>query len=187
MSRYASVTATVALIASLGGGAYAATQLPKNSVGTRQLKPNAVTSSKVANNTLTADDFRFGVLPRPHDNHVYNASGSVALPGRSVFVPPGNYVAFGSVIAANYSQTSAADAQCSLSSTSDPAKGHAGGGAAHVPPRTGQYESTQSVFAQSVVSLPNGGEIKYDCTAQSGELTFRLAQLFAVEVGDIQD
>ena len=186
MSRYASVTATVALIASLGGGAYAATQLPRHSVGTRQLKPNAVTSSKVANGTLKAEDLGFGVLPKPHDNHVYNASGPVDRPNQGLHVPPGNYVAFGSIIAANYSQTTPADADCNLHSTSDPAKGHAGVGAAHVQPRTGQFENTDSVYAQSVFSLPNGGDILYDCTALSGELTFRLGQLFAVEVGDIQ-
>ena len=42
----------VALFVALGGGAYAATQLPKDSVGTRQLKKNAVVSSKVKNGSL---------------------------------------------------------------------------------------------------------------------------------------
>jgi hypothetical protein len=186
MSRYANVTATVALFASLGGGAYAATQLPKHSVGTRQLRASAVTSSKVADNTLEADDFSSGVLPRPHDNKVYNAAGPVDRPNQGFHVPPGNYVAFGSIIAANYSQTTAADAECQVHSISDPAKGHSGVGDSNVPPGSGQNERTQSVYAQSVVSLPNGGEILLDCTALSGELTFRSAQLFAVEVGDIQ-
>jgi hypothetical protein len=50
---YANVIATLALFLALGGGAYAATQLPKNSVGTKQLKKGAVTGKKVAANTLT--------------------------------------------------------------------------------------------------------------------------------------
>jgi hypothetical protein len=45
---YANVVATIALFAALGGGAYAATQLPKNSVGTRQLKNDAVTPEKLS-------------------------------------------------------------------------------------------------------------------------------------------
>jgi hypothetical protein len=46
--RYANVIATLALFVSLGGGAYAATQLPKHSVGTKQLKSGAVTPAKLS-------------------------------------------------------------------------------------------------------------------------------------------
>lgn len=45
---YANVAATLALFLCLGGAAYAATQLPKNSVGTKQLKNGAVTAGKIA-------------------------------------------------------------------------------------------------------------------------------------------
>jgi hypothetical protein len=45
------VVAIIALIASLAGTAWAA--LPKNSVGTPQLKPRAVTTGKIANNAVT--------------------------------------------------------------------------------------------------------------------------------------
>jgi len=44
---YANVIATLALFVALGGGAYAATQLPKNSVGAKQLKSGAVTPPKL--------------------------------------------------------------------------------------------------------------------------------------------
>jgi len=44
---YANVVATLALVLAVGGAsAFAATQLAKNSVGTRQLKKNAVTGEK---------------------------------------------------------------------------------------------------------------------------------------------
>ncbi len=45
---YANVIATLALFLALGGAAVAATQLPRNSVGTGQLKPEAVTAGKIA-------------------------------------------------------------------------------------------------------------------------------------------
>jgi Collagen triple helix repeat (20 copies) len=48
---YANVIATLALFLVLGGGAYAATTLPRNSVGTGQLKPEAVTAGKIAKKT----------------------------------------------------------------------------------------------------------------------------------------
>jgi hypothetical protein len=60
---YANVVATLALFMALGGGAYAAITLPKNSVGPRQIKANAVGSSKVRNGSLLKTDFRSGQLP----------------------------------------------------------------------------------------------------------------------------
>lgn len=70
----AMVVAMIALFVSLGGSAFAALNLPKDSVGTRQLKSgavtgaklhnNAVSSSKVKDHSLLATDFKAGQLPR---------------------------------------------------------------------------------------------------------------------------
>jgi hypothetical protein len=60
---YANVIATLALFLALGGGAYAAFKLPSNSVGSKQIKKNAVNSSKVANGSLLPGDFKAGQLP----------------------------------------------------------------------------------------------------------------------------
>lgn len=46
--RFGNVVALLALFVALGGGAYAATSLPANSVGTKQLKKGAVTLSKIS-------------------------------------------------------------------------------------------------------------------------------------------
>jgi hypothetical protein len=48
---YANVAATLALFLALGGAAYAATQLARNSVGTAQLRAGAVTAGKIARKT----------------------------------------------------------------------------------------------------------------------------------------
>jgi hypothetical protein len=60
---YANVIATLALFLALGGISWAAFNLPNNSVGTRNLKRNAVTSPKVKNHSLRKVDFRDGQLP----------------------------------------------------------------------------------------------------------------------------
>ena len=60
---FANVTAFVALFVALSAGSYAAITLPKNSVGSKQLKANAVTSPKVKNGSLLASDFKAGQLP----------------------------------------------------------------------------------------------------------------------------
>jgi hypothetical protein len=60
---YANVIATLALFLALGGGAYAAFKLPKDSVGSKQLKANAVNSSKVKDGSLLAGDFKTGQIP----------------------------------------------------------------------------------------------------------------------------
>lgn len=54
--KYASVTATLALVVALGGTSYAASQLPKNAVGTKQLKKDAVVGKKVKDDSLTGAD-----------------------------------------------------------------------------------------------------------------------------------
>lgn len=61
---YANVMATAAVFLALGGVSYAAVVIPKNSVGNRQLKANAVTTEKIKNGTLLAADFRRRQLPR---------------------------------------------------------------------------------------------------------------------------
>ena len=49
---FANVMVVLLTFIVLGGGAYAASQLPKNSVGTRQLKKGAVTKAKIKKSTL---------------------------------------------------------------------------------------------------------------------------------------
>lgn len=69
----AMLVALLALLVALGGSSYAAVTFSKNSVTSKHIKNgqvkradianNAVTSAKVANATLLADDFKAGQLP----------------------------------------------------------------------------------------------------------------------------
>jgi hypothetical protein len=61
----ATVIASIALLVALAGTSVAAVSaLPRASVGTAQLKDNAVTSRKVKNFSLVRSDFKRGQIPR---------------------------------------------------------------------------------------------------------------------------
>jgi len=60
---YANVIATLCLFLLVGGGtAFAATQLGKDSVGSKQLKKNSVIASKIKNGTITGSKIRLSTL-----------------------------------------------------------------------------------------------------------------------------
>lgn len=72
----AMVVACIALLVALSGASYAAVTLPRNSVGTPQLKKNAVVSVKVRNGSLKALDFAAGQLPKTAGFGSTNASAN---------------------------------------------------------------------------------------------------------------
>lgn len=75
----AMATALVALFVSLGGVSYAVTQLPRNSVGSAQIRSGAVTSSDVRDRSLKLADLsaaaRAGLTGAPGRNGVNGAPG----------------------------------------------------------------------------------------------------------------
>src|SRR4051794_28056750 len=84
--------AYLALFVALGGTSYAAIKLPANSVGSKQIRRNAVTSAKVKNGTLRATDFARGVqLAGPAG--APGAAGAAGPKGDSG--PPGPTLGFG--------------------------------------------------------------------------------------------
>ncbi|MEO7198551.1 MAG: hypothetical protein ABIZ50_08780 [Solirubrobacterales bacterium] len=91
---YSNVVSTLCLFVVLGGGAYAASKLPKNSVASKQIKAgavknadiadNAVTSPKVKAGSLLSSDFAAGQLPQgpPGSDAQFNgAAAGGALAG----------------------------------------------------------------------------------------------------------
>jgi len=68
------VVALLALFIAMAGTGYAATKLPANSVGSKQIKANAVVSSKIKDGSLTRKDFAASQLPA-------GAQGLQGLPG----------------------------------------------------------------------------------------------------------
>jgi hypothetical protein len=55
---YANTMSTLAVFIALGGTTYAATALPRNSVGSAQIRTNAVGSSEIRNGSVRSSDIR---------------------------------------------------------------------------------------------------------------------------------
>jgi hypothetical protein len=97
---FANVMSVIAVFIALGGAAYAAVKLPKNSVGTKQLKKSAVTSAKVADGTLEAADFKKGLLltgsvgPVGPQGPAGATGGAAATPVRAVSVTNSGTVSY---------------------------------------------------------------------------------------------
>ena len=63
---YANVMATIAVFVALGGASYAATKLPKNSVGSKQIKKEAVVTAKIKKGAVTGakiETSTLGIVP----------------------------------------------------------------------------------------------------------------------------
>jgi hypothetical protein len=189
---YANVMATVALFVALGGGAYAATALPADSVGAKQLKNMAVTPAKVAPKTIAVfkgkkgdkgDPGRPGPQGIPGLNGVRGDTGPIG-PSNAYFasssgtqaslsVPAGDYIVFGQGDFENAGAASATG-QCTLAGP-----GGAVGGTDSV---TIPSSASEEASTQAVVHVTSAGSITSSCTA-GGNGTFVNSTITAIKVG----
>jgi hypothetical protein len=145
---YANVVSTGCLFILLGGGAYAATTLSGDSVGSRQIKKNAVRSAEVRDASLKARDFRPGQLPA-------GAPGPAGPAGETgPSGPPGTVRAYGLV-----SSVGALDPERSSNLTVTKISGQAG--AYCVRPTAGSGIDPQRVRPVVSADLSSGaGSVK---------------------------
>lgn len=95
---YANVTATLALFLALGGGAYAAVKLPKNSVGAAQIKKGAITPPKLAKSTIARFKGQKGDRGDKGDTGATGAQGPQGAAGADGQPgPPGSALAYAHV------------------------------------------------------------------------------------------
>src|SRR3954451_14771948 len=76
---YANITATLALFLALGGTSYAALKLPRNSVGSKQIRSGAVTSRAVHDRSIRLRDV--SVATRKSLSGGQGPAGPVGPPG----------------------------------------------------------------------------------------------------------
>jgi hypothetical protein len=206
--RYANVTATLALVVALGGTAYAAVSLPKDSVRARQIdkgavraaeiKRGAVRSSEVRDGSLKSVDFDAADLPKGEKGDP-GAPGDPATsgPGRSVVaqtcdpLADNNYVSCASV-----TLTLPADGRVALvwDSTWDEQTPAADGRCRFTGPGTSNHQIEIGAAAQGVVglnevttSLPAGDQtLGVECrelAPAKNTISFDNGSLSAVYVG----
>lgn len=201
---YANVMVTLlAFVVLCGGGAYAAGQLlGKNSVGTKQLKKNSVTSVKVKDGSLKPKDFAKGALPAtegtqgpqgsPGTSRGFQAFGSVNYEkfssspfGSTVVsleVPPGAYFATASVSAETVNPTTST-VICHLINV--------GGGGESTPTTRAQpvrEDGTADNFTLTALfEVTSGQKLELQCykdNAASGARIGR-ANIIAVQISDV--
>jgi hypothetical protein len=88
------IIALIALMVSLGGTGYAAFTLPRNSVGTKQLKDGAVTAAKVKRHSLTAAQInvkKLGTVPTARDAGRALKAGTASPVGKAGGALTGSY------------------------------------------------------------------------------------------------
>lgn len=182
------VVALLALFVALGGGAYAALKLPKNSVGSKQIKANAVNSAKVKNGSLLAQDFHAGQLPAgqqgmkgdkgdtgatgPSDGYFVKALAGTA----SVDVPQGSYLVWGQCF--KFSASGVVDLACSIAATQSGggATSSSLGGNSYAP---AGHSATAIATGTATITNPAGGTIT---ASDSGSSTTAVS---AVKVGTL--
>jgi hypothetical protein len=111
------VISLVALFVALGGTTYAATSLPKNSVGTKQLKKNAVTGPKIKKGAVTAAKINAKGLTVPNALHATSADSAASAGSAS---PTGSA---GGALAGSYPSPSIAAAPAPTSIAANPITG----------------------------------------------------------------
>jgi hypothetical protein len=161
----AMVVAFIALLLALGSGAYAQLRIPRNSVGTAQLKANAVTSPKVRAGSLLRSDFRAGQLPRGPAGPAGAAGARGATGERGPAGPAGPAGAAGATNVTIVTGTPAAP----LAQANCPAGSRAtgGGGVAAV----GAYIYSSVPVATAGGTTPNAWQVQAETVPPSAPAT----------------
>lgn len=188
------VVACVALAIALSGVGYAAVNVPKGSVGTAQLKNNAVTSAKVKNGTLKAVDHAPGAIPAgPTVIKNVSIGASTPVTGvvgagndtliRTLTVPAGRYHATAQVLVINESTSAGVNARCFLRGPAA-LEGGINGLFQPLQAQTGANTYRLVLALEGVATLTGPGQLKVECNkGSSGDSLAALATITAMRVG----
>jgi hypothetical protein len=185
---YSNVVATLALFLALGGAtAFAASQLDKNSVGSKQLKKDAVTAAKIKNgavtqakiatsaqNTLKGAQGPVGPqgLRGPSNGFAVNVEGNFPISATeatptvvmSLALPAGKWMLTGETALSNLAGATRS-AFCALKS------GATVLGRTHALDEAPGTQKSADATVLGAVNLPSGGTVQFVCWAD-GNLVF---------------
>ncbi|MGZ4334742.1 MAG: hypothetical protein ACXVRJ_10795 [Gaiellaceae bacterium] len=201
------VIASIALAIALGGTSYAAAVLPRNSVGTLQLKANAVVSSKVKNGSLLKADFKSGQIPAgapgpagpagpagaagavgpagPSDAYAGFKNGPVAAPSSlstiaTLNIPQaGKYVIFAKLWMFDNVNT-AVLTQCTLVAGSDSDESRT-----MVEGNSGVVVAGATVALNVVHEFAAAGAVALNCNAFGVSVSINQIKITAIKVGNL--
>ena len=134
----AMVVSFVALVVALGGTGYAAFKLPKNSVGTNQLKNGAVTSNKLRNGAVGGSKLSLAGLTVPNASHASTADSATQA---------ANSGQLGGIASSGFMQ----------------GQGKAGFGIADAPISPAATDCGTTVTATKIIDVPEFGFIDGHC------------------------
>jgi len=157
----ANVLACVALFTALGGVGYAATNLPRNSVGAKQLKNGAVTGAKLKARAVTATKLGAGAVGAAQIGA--GAVGTAALADGAVTGAKVNAATLGTVPSAHHADTATSAGDAVTLQGRPPAAFVQGEG--RVLGNTVQLRLGQRDV--SVMNLPGFGPLTADCEASA--------------------
>ncbi len=190
------VVAVLALLVALGGTTYAVTALPKHSVGSAQLKKNAVRSKAVKNYSLRAKDIRPGELP-PSEVLVKNSGGGgptvTAVLGvgaetviQSMALPAGTYYVRANVVGINQHAALQGELRCNLRSSGDVLVTGISGLYVPMQPNAGTNNNRGFFSLDAAYQLAAAGTVWVECnkaaaaqtmTASASLTAFKTAQV----------
>lgn len=184
------VVTLLAFVVLAGGGAYAAKQLGKDSVGTEQIKKNAVTSPKVKNGSLKPGDLAPGALPEASAG--FQASGSVNFDSFSSS-PFGSTVVSLDVPAGAYQATATVEAQTvnAVPSTVTCRLINGNGGAGSTATTRSQDVrgdgTLDNLTLTALFEVSDGQALNLQCskTVAGSSARITAANIVAVSVGDV--
>jgi hypothetical protein len=190
--------ALAALFFALGGGAYAVSTLPANSVGTKQLQRHSVTRSKLAPQVVKKFRRRGPVGPQgprgeagePGPSNVYIAgaaggplSGSYAVIA-STSVPAGSYLIQGKTMVGGVSTSSTGAANCILANGIAFTEAWDGATAAF-PPLPGTITAV-TISLAGAASFDSPQTVALLCKSLEGTVSYDDARVWATRVGAVQ-
>jgi hypothetical protein len=195
---YANVISTLCLFLLLGGGAYAATQLPPNSVGAKQLRSHAVTISKLAKATIKKLHGVAGALgPQgikgdpgpagPSNTYIAGSAGATLAKASkeigSITVPPGSYLIGAKAAVLTNGTDEAGTGFCALTS---PGSTEGTDGYEFTLAPIAAENSNTDVSLTSAASFAAQQSVVLSCSASKGALIAEDARVWAIKVGSLQ-